>query len=328
MDKIKTKLHFGGKSKSNAVGSSKENEISEIKKFYTHYQKALSGVLQPNRRFKPTSSSKNGKSNTVVYEEKSLVTFIKKHNEHITGNLHQALQDTANTYEQVITFKSNRDSHLQTELFTPIKDSVLKDLNYISKLKKEVSDAENEVNSARKGTEKNPQDQSAIDKLSRANSNLAQAKEHLQRSIDTFERDESNRINMFIQAAKIQQDFYKNAADSFSQLVANLNTIKERSTNNTYSNENTSHNAMKSNNEGLGYTTTIKDFNYSAPGHKGNVENSKCKALYDFTAEAEDDLSLHKGDEPTILEQVDDQWYYGELNGKKGHFPVEFVEKI
>lgn len=32
--------------------------------------------------------------------------------------------------------------------------------------------------------------------------------------------------------------------------------------------------------------------------------NRKCRALYDFTAEAEDDLSLRKNDEPTILEQV------------------------
>nr|CDS32254.1 endophilin A3 [Hymenolepis microstoma] len=330
MDKLKTKLHFskGGKSKSNAGVTNKENEISEIKKLYMHYQKALNTVLQPSRRFKSSSTSKNGKSNTAVYEENGLATFIKKHNEHITGNFHQTLQDMSNTYEQIAAFKSNRDSHLQKELFNPINDSVLKDLNYISKLKKEVSEAESEVNSARKGTDKNPADRSAMDKLSKANSNYAQAKENLQRAINTFENDEPNRINMFIQAAQIQQDFYKNAADSFSQLVANLNTIKERSINNTSSHENTSYNATKSHNEGLAYTTTVNDYNFSAADHKGNVEHCKCRALYDFTAEAEDDLSLHKGDEPTILEQVDDQWYYGELNGKKGHFPVEFVEKI
>ncbi|VDO11665.1 unnamed protein product [Rodentolepis nana] len=315
MDKLKSKFHF---------------EISEIKKLYTHYQKAMNGILQPNRRFKPTSSSssKNGKSNSTVYEEKGFVVFIKKHNEYITGNFHQALQDMSSTYEQIIGLKSARDSHLQTELFTPIQNSVLKDLNYISKLKKDASEAESEVNSARKGTEKNPQDQAAVDKLSRANSNLTRAKENLQRAISTFERDEPNRINMFIQAAQIQQDFYKNAADSFSQLVANLRTIKERSSDSAYSNENTPYSAPKSNGEGLGYTTTLKEYNYSAADHKGTVETCKCRALYDFTAEADDDLSLHKGDEPTIIEQVDDQWYYGELNGKRGHFPVEFVEKI
>ncbi|KAM3184288.1 hypothetical protein ACTXT7_008637 [Hymenolepis weldensis] len=313
-----------------------EQEIIEMRKFYMHFRKALNSVLQPSHRFSSTASSKKGKANTAVYEENGLVTFINKYSERTSGNFHQILQDMANTYQQIVDFKSYRDSHLQTELFDPIHGSVLEELNNISKLKKDITDAEAEVNSARKGTEKNPQDQAAGDKLNRANCNLSQAKEKLQRALDSFKRDEANRTNMFIQGAQIQQDFYKKAADTFSQLVANLNTIKERSTNgmldNSY-NENTSYNKMKLNHfdepdKGFGYTTTIKDFTSPTVDHKEMNGNCKCRALYDFTAEAEDDLSLRKNDEPTILEQVDDQWYYGELNGKKGHFPVEFVEKI
>ncbi|VUZ49304.1 unnamed protein product [Hymenolepis diminuta] len=297
-----------------------------------HFRKALNSVLQPPHRFKSTGSTKKGKANTVVYEEKGLVTYINKYSERTSGNFHQALQDMANTYQQIADFKSYRDSHLQTELFDPINGSVLTELDNISKLKKAVTDAEAEVNSARKGTEKNPQDQAAGDRLSRANGNLSQAKEKLQRAIDSFKRDDANRINMFVQGAQIQQEFYKKAADAFSQLVANLNTIKERSTNGMLdgsNNERISYDKMNMNQyDEPGYSTTIKNFSSPAVNHKEMNGRCKCRALYDFTAEADDDLSLRKNDEPTILEQVDDQWYYGELNGKKGHFPVEFVEKI
>ncbi|CAH8488756.1 unnamed protein product [Schistosoma rodhaini] len=51
----------------------------------------------------------------------------------------------------------------------------------------------------------------------------------------------------------------------------------------------------------------------------------QCVALYDFNAESPFELSFCKGDSINLIEQIDDNWYLGELNGQEGHFPTNFV---
>ncbi|XP_071495159.1 uncharacterized protein [Diadema antillarum] len=52
---------------------------------------------------------------------------------------------------------------------------------------------------------------------------------------------------------------------------------------------------------------------------------SEGKALYDFMAEADDELSFKTGDVIKITERVNDEWLQGTLNGKSGRFPAAFV---
>ncbi|XP_062963685.1 SH3 domain-containing protein 19 isoform X2 [Cynocephalus volans] len=52
----------------------------------------------------------------------------------------------------------------------------------------------------------------------------------------------------------------------------------------------------------------------------------KAKALYDFHGEDEDELSFKAGDIITELESVDDDWMSGELMGRSGIFPKNYVQ--
>nr|BAE00509.1 unnamed protein product [Macaca fascicularis] len=52
----------------------------------------------------------------------------------------------------------------------------------------------------------------------------------------------------------------------------------------------------------------------------------KAKALYDFRGENEDELSFKAGDIITELESVDDDWMSGELMGKSGIFPKNYIQ--
>ncbi|KAM7537342.1 hypothetical protein Aperf_G00000062962 [Anoplocephala perfoliata] len=325
MSKVKSRFRFGTKGGS-ADGLSKSNELSECKKFYSNLPKVLTGVLQPGHH------SMTGKNN-ANYEEKNLVKFLEKQKVNLTGSLQNAVGEMSSTYTQIVDLKGERDLRIQADLYDPIKESILHDLNHISKLKKSVSSMESEVATARKNFEKNPQDTLASEKLSRATGALEQAREGHDRAVNAFKQDESKRLAMLRESAQIQQEFYKKAADNFAQLVSNLNAIQEQASSVGYSlNQNgmpeisTAYDVPQPN---FGYTTTVKG-NVARPGNetKSTSGLGQCKALYDFEAEAEDDLSLKKGDIATILEKVDDQWYYGEKGGKTGHFPVEFVERI
>ncbi|CAK9104160.1 Superoxide-generating NADPH oxidase heavy chain subunit A (NADPH oxidase A) (Superoxide-generating NADPH oxidase flavocytochrome A) [Durusdinium trenchii] len=53
------------------------------------------------------------------------------------------------------------------------------------------------------------------------------------------------------------------------------------------------------------------------------------RVLYNHIARFEDELTLRKGDVVIGLNKVEGgTWWYGELNGKRGHFPANFVEVV
>ncbi|MGH0155993.1 UNVERIFIED_CONTAM: hypothetical protein FKN15_050927 [Acipenser sinensis] len=56
-------------------------------------------------------------------------------------------------------------------------------------------------------------------------------------------------------------------------------------------------------------------------------DNERCKVMFDYTATTEDELDLKKGDIVVITNKdTDDEgWWEGELNGKHGFFPDNFV---
>lgn len=53
-----------------------------------------------------------------------------------------------------------------------------------------------------------------------------------------------------------------------------------------------------------------------------------CKAIYDFTPQREDELSFKQGDLLNIHSKEENGWWFGELNGQKGHFPSTYVVEV
>jgi hypothetical protein len=51
-------------------------------------------------------------------------------------------------------------------------------------------------------------------------------------------------------------------------------------------------------------------------------------ALHDFPAQADGDLSFEQGQLIQLLEQVDDGWLKGSVDGREGIFPASFVEVV
>ena len=54
----------------------------------------------------------------------------------------------------------------------------------------------------------------------------------------------------------------------------------------------------------------------------------KVRALYDYQAQDAEELSLSAGDIVNLLRKEDSGWWVGELKGKKGLFPYNYVEEI
>ncbi|KAG0737027.1 hypothetical protein G6F62_009753 [Rhizopus arrhizus] len=54
----------------------------------------------------------------------------------------------------------------------------------------------------------------------------------------------------------------------------------------------------------------------------------KRKALYDFGATGPDELSFKTNDLIQVVEEVDEGWWLGELEGRRGIFPVNYTEPV
>ena len=56
--------------------------------------------------------------------------------------------------------------------------------------------------------------------------------------------------------------------------------------------------------------------------------NGQCRAIYDYTAGREDELTVQAGDVINIIERSDGGWWTGEFNGVTGLFPANYIEEI
>ncbi|XP_061925828.1 nostrin [Entelurus aequoreus] len=54
----------------------------------------------------------------------------------------------------------------------------------------------------------------------------------------------------------------------------------------------------------------------------------QCKALYSFTPNHDDELTLKEGDLLDIYTKEEHGWWFGALNGQTGHFPSTYVEEL
>ncbi|XP_050069254.1 uncharacterized protein LOC126557502 [Anopheles maculipalpis] len=52
------------------------------------------------------------------------------------------------------------------------------------------------------------------------------------------------------------------------------------------------------------------------------------RALYNFKAEAPEDLSMMENDLVAVLYQITPDWLYGEIDGRRGQFPANFLEYV
>ncbi|XP_039637824.1 CD2-associated protein isoform X2 [Perca fluviatilis] len=64
------------------------------------------------------------------------------------------------------------------------------------------------------------------------------------------------------------------------------------------------------------------------PAAAKKPKKRQCKALFDYQPQNEDELELKAGDIIDITEEVEEGWWSGDLNGKSGLFPSNFVKEL
>ena len=58
------------------------------------------------------------------------------------------------------------------------------------------------------------------------------------------------------------------------------------------------------------------------------VTGEKVKALFNFDAGREDELTLKEGDIVNVYRKMDDGWWMGQVGDRVGYFPSNRVEQL
>ncbi|CAE6430891.1 unnamed protein product [Rhizoctonia solani] len=55
------------------------------------------------------------------------------------------------------------------------------------------------------------------------------------------------------------------------------------------------------------------------------TQGEPAEALYDYSSNAAEDINVHQGDRFVIVERTSDDWWTGEINGRRGLVPASYV---
>ncbi|XP_063832332.1 SH3 domain-containing protein 19 isoform X2 [Ostrinia nubilalis] len=83
--------------------------------------------------------------------------------------------------------------------------------------------------------------------------------------------------------------------------------------------------SLRSGAEGL-FPCSYVEIKVPLPNEAKPAHFATATALYDFEPAQPGDLRFRIGDTITVLQKVSDEWYFGECNGMKGQFPVNYVQ--
>ncbi|KAK6975386.1 SH3 domain-containing RING finger protein 3 [Biomphalaria glabrata] len=72
--------------------------------------------------------------------------------------------------------------------------------------------------------------------------------------------------------------------------------------------------------------TTRHDRRHETAAHLSKLGTPCAEALYRYDSLEKDDLPFDKGDIIILRRQIDENWYQGELSGRLGYFPANFVQ--
>ncbi|XP_014089169.3 uncharacterized protein l(3)05822 [Bactrocera oleae] len=62
--------------------------------------------------------------------------------------------------------------------------------------------------------------------------------------------------------------------------------------------------------------------------HKTKTKPLRVRSLYNFPAEYDGDLALKENEIVTILYKINEDWLFGEVDGRQGQFPANFIEYL
>ncbi|CAH8834190.1 unnamed protein product [Trichobilharzia szidati] len=311
--------------------------IDSYKGYFESAQRRVVDCLEPNpnaRKRAWASSTVNkiqGTSGGESYPhaEKALSDCFSEYGRQLSQqhNFSLALLRCGEAYSRIVESKEQSLDETRSGYLKPISETLNQDIREITLLRKKAESKRLTYDHRKHVLEKtNAQPDDAFEE---AKSQFEEALTISSKAMSNFLDGEVEQIEALSNFVSAQLSFYQDAARILSDLRGELQTRLSDARDQ----------ARRHTPYPVGPKTSFPDLPPFDPNPPQNFpvkpkfdnqpkQTPACIALYDFDAESPFELSFREGDMLKLIEQVDENWFLGELNGQEGHFPTNYVRVL
>ncbi|CAH8858370.1 unnamed protein product [Trichobilharzia szidati] len=323
-----------------------ERKVDTISKLFEDVMAQTHEFLQPNPAYRAKLMTMNtlnklqGKSKNAAYPqpENQLGECMIKYGRDLGPDscYGQCLVQAGESFKYLAEIKYTMEEHVKENFLDPLHSVQTHELKEINHHRKKLEGRRLDFD-----CKKRKQDRSASnsrlpeDDLKVAEEKFQESKLLAEQAMINFLNSEIDQVQALTEFITAQADYHRQATDIMEQLRKFLIDKKDE----TNTKPRKSHEPKRVSgtlNHDTGGKSPLSSA-LSTPAKNGpNPHTAKdmpvlgpsCKALFDFEAENESELPFSEGDVISLILRVDENWFEGELNGRKGYFPVNYVEVI
>ncbi|XP_071954333.1 endophilin-A1-like isoform X2 [Antedon mediterranea] len=255
----------------------------------------------------------------------------------------QALNDCGEAMKQLGDVKDHLDLQVRTNFIDPLNHLKTKDLKEVNYHRKKVDSRRLDFDFKKKKQAKGVF--GMLGTISSEGSNLPEeevrtAEEKFEESLRLAEDGMRHVIENDVEQVAQLDAFVQALLEYHTQSIEILDNLKDSLSNRKTEAENrprmdrkplrASKNSYNNDLNGATKEESQPDSRYTAAPSQAppSVSSQCCRALYDFEPENEGELGFHEGDIITVTSEIDDNWIEGELDGRSGFFPRNYIEMI
>eukprot|EP00123_Amoebidium_parasiticum_P017406 comp23838_c0_seq1/m.41612 comp23838_c0_seq1/g.41612 ORF comp23838_c0_seq1/g.41612 comp23838_c0_seq1/m.41612 type:complete len:359 (-) comp23838_c0_seq1:146-1222(-) len=256
-----------------------------------------------------------------------------------------ALQRVGDAENQIAEARHALDSQVMQAFIKPLSDFHNQEVKEVMSNRKKLESRRLEYDLKKRALEKKPGDPKAEGEFQVAESKFEEQKELVFNGMASLLESDVEQVGQLVAFVEAQLEFYRTA---LSILEPTLNEVrgsigsggrqhieryqKRVSTDGptSYDSRRMSRTSSQSHGGSGGYisapiqsSATVASASMASGGGKTYI-----RALYDFNAESAQELTFRKGDRLELVQQLDENWMEGSINGRTGIFPCSYVERV
>ncbi|CAL8101528.1 unnamed protein product [Calicophoron daubneyi] len=325
-----------------------EKQVDTISKLIDDIITQTHEFLQPNPAYRArlltlnTLSKIQGKTKATTYPqpEGQLGDCMQKYGRELGSDscFGHCLIQSGESFKYLADIKYTMEDHVKESFLQPMHSIQIHDLKEINHHRKKLEGRRLDYD-----CKKRKQDKAAAnaklpeEELKIAEEKFQESKILSEQAMQNFLNSEVEHIQALTEFVTAQVDYHRQATEIMEQLQKFLIDKKDEAAakprtfhepqpvsslqNHTLGSRSPSASALSTPAKNGPSTTTT-------PKKAPSVSGPSCRGLYDFEAENASELPFSEGDVIRLIQQVDENWYEGELNGRRGYFPINYVEVI
>lgn len=300
--------------------------------------------LQPNPAYRArlltmnTLSKLQGKSKTTTYPQPEglLGDCMKKYGHDLGPDsaYGQCLVQSGESLRYLADIKYSMEDHVKESFLQPLHSVQTHELKEIMHHRKKLEGRRLDFD-CKKRKQVTATTKLSDEEMKIAEEKFLESKMLAEKAMINFLNSEVEQIQGLTEFITAQVDYHRQATDILEQLQKFLIDKKDDAVTKPKITYEPHLPASLQNNQVEGrspcssvLSTPIKKGPDATTKEPASVNGPSCRGLFDFEAENDSELAFSEGDVIRLIQQVDENWFEGELNGRRGYFPINYVEVI